>query len=323
MTASGTTRRRVLAAGGILALAPGGARAWEPSRPVRLVVTFAAGGPADLFGRILADAMARRLPQPVVVENRVGAGGMLGVEHVVRAAPDGHSLVLTGAGAIAIAPFRGQPMPFDPIADLAHLTMVARVPEVLVVAADGPHRDLAGLIAAGRARAHALTYGSAGVGSITHLASALFAMEARFEATHVPYGGAAPAVTDLLARRFDFMIADVPVLIGHIRAGRLRPLAVTTDARVASLPDVPTMAEAGLPRVNSDNWYGLAAPAATPADIRTRLHGAAMAALRDPVLVEAFARVDAIPAPMSPEETLAFLRAEQAKWGPVVRAAGA
>lgn len=323
MSTPSLARRSLLAVAASFGIPPHRARAWEPSRPLRLVVTFAAGGPADLFGRTLAEAMGRRLPQPVVVENRVGAGGVVGIEHVVRAAADGHTLALTGAGAIAIAPFRSPPPPFDPLADLAHLTLVVRVPEVLVVAAESPHADVATLVAAGRVRPNALAYGSAGVGSITHLAAALFAMEAGFQAIHVPYAGAAPAMTDVIARRVDFLIADVPVVLGPIRAGRLRALAVTTDRRVASLPEVPTMAEAGLPRVNSDNWYGLAAPAATPAEIRARLHRVAQEALADPQLREAFARAEGIPSPMSPEETLAFLRAEQAKWGPVVRAAAA
>ncbi len=311
-------RRALLASGFLAATNP--ALAWDPSRPLRLVIPFAAGGPADLFGRVLAEALSTRLGQPVVVETRAGAGGVTGVEAVARAAPDGHVLAFTGAAALAIAPSLPQPMPFDVTRDLAHLTLVARVPEVLVVHAQDGIADVAALVA--RGRGGSLQYGSAGAGSITHLASALFAQEAGFSAEHIPYRGAAPAVTDLLARRFTYMIADVPVLIAHIRAGTLKPLAVTTGARVASLPNVPTTAEAGLPRVLSDNWYGFAVPAAVPAEAQGRLHAAAVAALADPALVARFAAVDALASPMSPAETLAFIRAEQTKWAPLVRQTG-
>lgn len=316
------TRRGLIAMGPFLAAGAltTPALAWDPTRPLRLVVPFAPGGPADLFGRVLAEAMATRLGQPVVVENRAGAGGVTGVDAVAKAAPDGHVLALTGAAALAVAPSLPQPMPFQVERDLAHLTLVARVPEVLVVHAADGMADVAALIQ--RGRDGSLQYGSAGAGSITHLAAALFALEAGIRAEHIPYRGAAPAVTDLLGRRFTYMIADVPVLIAHIRAGSLRALAVTTAARVAGLPDVPTTAEAGLPRVLSDNWYGLAAPAAVPADAQARLRAAAVAALRDPALVARFAAVEAIADPTTPAATLAFIRAEQAKWAPLVRQTG-
>ncbi|WP_431284715.1 Bug family tripartite tricarboxylate transporter substrate binding protein [Humitalea sp. 24SJ18S-53] len=313
-------RRSLILAGLSLPALGRGAAAWEPTRPIRLVVPFAAGGPADLFARVLAEAMATRLGQPVVVENRTGAGGVTGVDAVVKATPDGHVLALTGAAAMAIAPSLPQPMPFQVDRDLAQLTLVARVPEVLVVHAGDGIPDVATLIL--RGRDGALQYGSAGAGSITHLASALFALEAGITAEHIPYRGAAPAVTDLLGRRFAYMIADVPVLIAHIRAGTLKPLAVTTGARVAALPDVPTTAEVGLPRVLSDNWYGLAAPAGVPPDALARLHTAAVESLRDPALIARFASVEAIAAPMTPAATLAFIQSEQAKWAPLVRQTG-
>jgi tripartite-type tricarboxylate transporter receptor subunit TctC len=301
-----------------LAQAPG----WAPDRPLRLVVPFAAGGPADIFGRIFAEAMAGQLGQPVVIENRTGAGGLVGTDAVAKAAPDGHTLAFTGAGALAIAPAMPTPMPFDVFRDFAHLTMVVRVPEVLVVNARGGHGALAELVAAAKAKPGDFSYGSAGVGSITHLASALFAKEAGLRAEHIPYRGVAPAVTDLLAGRIGWVIADVPVLQPHIASGALKPLAVTTARRVPTLPEVPTTAELGLPRVNSDNWYGLAVPAATPAPIRTRLQAAALAALRSPALVDTFVARGGEAAPMTTEETIAFLRAEGEKWAPLVREAG-
>jgi tripartite-type tricarboxylate transporter receptor subunit TctC len=297
---------------------------WAPERPLRLIVPFAAGGPADLFGRIFAEALSQELGQAVVVENRTGSGGLTGTDAAAKAAPDGQVLAFTGAGALSIAPAMPQQrMPFDVYRDLAHLTLVVRVPEALVVNARSPHAGLAELVAAAKAKPGDLSFGSAGVGSITHLAGALLAKESGMEVVHVPYRGVAPAVTDLLAGRVAFVIADVPVLRPHIDAGALRPLAVTTARRIAALPQVPTTAELGIPRVISDNWYGLAVPAATPAPIQERLHEAALAALRGPGLVQEFARQGGEPAPLGRDEYLTFLRAEGTKWGPLVREAGA
>ena len=295
---------------------------WTPDRPLRLVVPFAAGGPADIFGRLFAEALSPQLGQPVVIENRTGAGGLVGTDAAAKAAPDGYTLAFTGAGALAIAPAMPTPMPFDVFRGLAHLTLVVRVPEVLVVNARGGQAALQELIAAAKAKPGEFSYGSAGVGSITHLASALFAKEAGIQAEHIPYRGVAPAVTDLLAGRINWVIADVPVLQPHIESGALKPLAVTTGRRVPTLPEVRTTAELGLPRVNSDNWYGLAVPAATPAPVRQRLQDAALAALRSPELARTFAGRGGEAAPMSPEETLGFLRAEGEKWAPLVREAG-
>lgn len=296
---------------------------WTPDRPLRLVVPFAAGGPADLFGRIFAEALSAQLRQPVVVENRAGAGGLVGTDAVAKAAPDGLTLGFTGPGALSIAPAMQQQMPLDVMKDLHHVTLVVRVPEVMVVnAASGP-ASLAALIAAARAKPGETTFGSAGVGSLTQMAGALLAAEAGIQALHIPYRGAAPATTDLIAGRFTYMIADVPVLAPHIAAGVLRPLAVTTAARIPTLADVPTTAELGLPRVNSDNWYGLAVAASTPAPVRARLNEAAMAALRSPALVRAFGEQGGAASPLDPDAYLAFLRAEAEKWGAVARATGA
>lgn len=298
--------------------------AWTPDRPLRLIVPFAAGGPADIFGRLFATALSRELGQPVVVENRTGAGGVIGHDAVAKAAPDGYTLGLTGPGALSIAPaLPQQRMPFDVWRDLAHLGLVVRVPEVVVVNARSGPQDLAALIALARARRGEVTYGSAGNGSITHLASALLAAETGIEATHIPYRGAAPAATDLLAGRFTFMTADVPVLKPHIDSGDMRPLAVTTAHRIAALPQVPTTAELGFPRVNSDNWYGLAAPPGISPAVRQRLEAAALAALRDAGLVRGFAQQGGEAAPLTGEEYMSFLRAEAAKWEPLVRQSGA
>ena len=319
-------RRAVFAAGFGAALArrPTTALAQGyPDRPIRLFIPFVAGGPADLLGRLFADALGARLGQPVVPENRPGAGGLTAVEAAARAAPDGHTLVLPSTGAVAISPAMQARMPLDVLADLWYPSLVARVPEAVAVNPASGIGSIPELAAMARGKEGGAVFGSAGVGSITHLAPALLAKEAGFPVTHVPYRGIAPAVTDLLARRVDFVVADVPVLKPHIDTGALRALAVATGRRLAALPGVPTTAELGLPRVLSDNWYAVAAPSGVPTPIRARLLPAVRDALRDPVLGREYARVEAIPAPMTPEETLAFLRAETAKWAPLVRETGA
>jgi tripartite-type tricarboxylate transporter receptor subunit TctC len=317
-------RRAVLAAGVGAALAQPAARAQGyPDRPIRLLIPFVAGGPADLLGRLFAEALGARLGQPVVPENRPGAGGLTAVEAAARATPDGHTLVLPSTGAVAISPAMQARMPVDVLADLWYPSLVAKVPEAVAVNPASGVGTIPELAALARGKEGGAVFGSAGVGSITHLAPALLAKEAGFPVTHVPYRGIAPAVTDLLARRVDFVVADVPVLKPHVDAGALRVLAVATGSRLAALPGVPTTAELGLPRVLSDNWYALAAPSAVPMSVRARLLPAVREALRDPVLAREYARVVAIPAPMTPEETLAFLRAETAKWAPLVRETGA
>lgn len=314
-------RRSILAGAAALPMARP-ALAWQPDRPLRLVIPFVAGGPADLFGRVFAEALGARLGKTVVAENRSGAGGVLGVDVVAKAPPDGYTLALTTTATLAIIPAMPVRMPFDAMRDLAHLTLVVRVPEVLAVKGDGEFRTLDDLVVAARARPGALQFGSSGVGSITHLACELLALEAKLDVVHVPYRGIAPAVTDLLGGRVHFVVADVPVLMPHITAGTLRPLAVTTGNRIAALPEVPTTAELGMPSVVSDNWYGFAVPAATPRPIQDALHGAALDALRDEALVRQFTRVEATPSPMSREAYMDFIQAETRKWAPVVRATG-
>ncbi len=305
------------------ALAPFAAHAQAfPSKPVKLIVPFPAGGPADLFGRALAQGMAGELGQPVIVENLGGVGGVLGVDRAAKSDPDGYTLALNSASTVAIAPYALAKMPYDVKKDLALVTTVVRVPEVLVVHPSVPVDSLAGLIAYAKKNPGKISFGSAGGGSITHLAGELLKSEAGVDMLHVPYKGAAPAVNDLLGGQVQLGIFDVPVLLGHIRSGKLKALAVTSPARVATLPDVPTTAEAGYPHVTSDNWYGLVAPAATPPDVLKRIHGAALTALRSPAVAEQYAKVSGIPAPGSPEDYARFLAAEQAKWSRIVQAIG-
>ncbi len=307
----------------ILALLPALALAQAyPAKPVKLIIPFPAGGPSDIFGRGLAQGMAARLGQPVVVENVSGVGGVLGVERALKSAPDGYTLALNSASTLSIAPYSLARLPYDVQKDVALITVVVRVPEVLAVHPSVPAKTLAEFIAYAKKDPGKINFGSAGSGSITHLAGELLKSEAGVNLVHVPYKGAAPAVTDLLAGVVQMGIFDVPVLISHIRAGKLRALAITSAQRSDALPDVPTTAEAGYPNVTSDNWYGLVAPAATPAAVRSKVHEAAVAALRAPPLVEQYARVAGIASPGSPEDYAKFLAAEQAKWSKVVTAIG-
>ena len=293
-----------------------------PSKPVRMIVPFPPGGPADIFARGLAQGMHAPLGQPLIIENIGGVGGVLGVDRALKAAPDGYTLGFNSGSTLSIAPFSFTKLPYDVKKDVALITLVVRVPEVLAVHPSLPVKTLPELIAHAKANPGRVNFGSAGGGSITHLAGELLKAEAKVDLVHVPYKGAAPAVSDLLGGQVQMGVFDVPVLLGHIRAGKLKALAVTSAKRAQSLPEVPTTAEMGYANVTSDNWYGLLVPAATPADIRKRIHAAAMTALRSPAVIEQFARVSGVASPGTPQDYAAFLAAEQAKWSKIVAAIG-
>jgi len=306
-----------------LALAPAAALAQVfPSKPLKLIITFPAGGPADLFGRLLAQHMGDRLGQPVVVENVSGVGGVLGVDRAAKSAPDGYTLVLNSGSTVAIAPYSMARMPYDVKKDLTFITTVVLVPEVLAVHPTLPVNSLRELVDYAKANPGKINFASAGGGTVTHLAGELLKVDATINIVHVPYKGAAPAVTDMLSGQVQMGVFDVPVLISHIRAGKLKPLALTSAKRTPLLPNVPTTGEAGYPKVISDNWYGLVGPAGIPPGVLKRLHDAAITALRQPALVEAYGKVAGIPLPSSPEEYQVFVAAEQAKWSKVVAAIG-
>jgi tripartite-type tricarboxylate transporter receptor subunit TctC len=293
-----------------------------PTRPIRLIVPFPAGGPSDLFARLLGIKLTESLGQQVVIENRSGVGGVTGVDVVARGAPDGYTIGLSSAGALSIMPFVMSKMPFDWRNDLALLTLVVRVPEVLVVNPSLKVETLKDLVDYARVHQGKLNFGSSGTGSISHLAVELLKTEAHIGLVHVPYRGAAPAVTDLLGGQVQLAAFDVPVLLPHIRSGALHALAVTSQTRAASLPEVPTTAEAGFPSVLSDNWYGLVAPAKTPPAILNKIGTAATDALRSDDLKAQYAQQDAVAAPTTPAEFAAFVTAEQLKWKAVVAATG-
>jgi len=293
-----------------------------PSKPVRMVIGFPAGGPADIFGRSLAQGMSAGLGQQVIVENISGVGGVLGVERAVKSPGDGYTMCLNSASPLVIAPYSLAKLPYDIKKDIALITTVVRVPEVLAVHPSLPVNTFAELIAYAKANPGKVNFGSAGAGSITHLAGELLKAEAKLDLVHVPYKGAAPAVTDLLGGQVQMGIFDVPVLLSHIRSGKLKALAITSAKRAPALPEVPTTTETSYPNVNSDNWYGLVMPAATPADIQKRVHAAAVAALKSAAVMEQFAKVGGLASPSTPQEYAAFVAAEQAKWGKIITAIG-
>lgn len=293
-----------------------------PDQPVKMIVPFAAGGPADIIARIVSRVMGERLGKPIVVEARAGAGGMIGVEVTAKSRPDGYTIVLASSGAIVIAPHLQPSMPYDPLRDLAPITQVLAVPQIIAVPLDLNVRSLVDLVALAKSRPGQLSFGSAGVASSLHMAGELLKLRAGIDIVHVPYRGAAPAVTDLMAGRIQILCADVPALIGQVRSGAVRPLAITAAERLPLLPDLPTAEEAGVPGLVSETWYGLLAPAGVPADRLGVLYAAAKAALEDAetrrLLAEQGGRVVA----SSTSDFADFIRRTHAQWGEVVRATG-
>ncbi len=305
----------------LLMPAPALAQTW-PDHAIRLVVPFPAGGPTDIIARVVGQAMAEALGQPVVIDNRGGAGGVTGTDQVARAAPDGYTLALTSAGALSISPSL-QRMPYNSTKDLAPITLVAKVPELLVVPATSPSKTLEDFIAAAKSKPGAFNFASTGPGGMPHLSAELLKAIAKIDMVHVPYSGAAPAVTDLLGARTDMMFADIPVLLPHVQAGSLRPLAVGSAQRVSMLPDVPTTAEMGLPAVEAENWYGIVAPAATPPAIVARLNATIVAALGSPQVREKLVPIGAVLVGNSPDEFRAYILSEEKKWAEVAHVSGA
>jgi tripartite-type tricarboxylate transporter receptor subunit TctC len=306
----------------IAALAsPASAQTW-PDRPIKLVVAFPAGGPADLFARSIAHVMSGQLGQQVVVETRTGAGGMTGIDSVAKSPPDGYTIALASSSALTIFQFLYAKMPYDWQKDLVPITLVVRVPEVLVVHPSLGVSTLQQFVDKARKEPGKINFASTGTGSITHLAVELLKGETKIDLVHVPYKGAAPAVNDLLGGHVSVLVADVPVLLPHIRSGKIKPLAVTSMKRSDVIPDVPSTAELGPPKINSDNWYGLVAPAGTPKDVLKKLHDAAVKALGTAELKAQYAKLSAVPSPTSPEEFQAYINSEAAKWGSVVKSTG-
>jgi tripartite-type tricarboxylate transporter receptor subunit TctC len=316
-------RRTIVSAVGLMALAwlsASAAKAQEfPSRVIRMVVAFPAGGPTDFVARLLADKLKTLLGQNVIIENKPGANGAIGADYVAKGDPDGHLLFLTTVGAVAITPHLAAKVPYDSRKDFAPVTLVVRNTTILVVKPDAPVDSAKALAALAKEKPGAIPFASTGSGSMPHLALELFQSAAGVKFLHVPYRGAAPALTDLLGGQVQALFADAPVLLAHIRGGKLKPLGAASATRNAALPDVPTLAEQGFADTSADNWYGLLAPAKTPPAVVAKLHDATAAALEAPDVREKLLASGAIPAPTSSAELGALLNDELARWGRVVR----
>jgi len=293
-----------------------------PSRPIRFVVPFPPGGGNDIVGRIVAQRLAEVLAGQIVVDNRGGAGGTIGTEIVARSAPDGHTLLINNI-SLAVNATLIPKLPYDTARDLEAISLIGRQPNLLVVASASPAQSVRELLEIGRAKGVPLNYGSGGVGTASHLATEYMKLMTGASLTHVPYKGLAPAIIDLSAGRLDFIISTVATALPQLKAGKLRPLAVTTAARPKSWPDVPTMNEAGLKGYAFDTWYGLMSAARTPRPIVERINRSLDDTLRTPAVVEQLALQGVEASPSSPAEFAAYLRAEIAKWGKVIKASGA
>ncbi len=292
-----------------------------PIKTVRIVVPQTPGGASDALARVMAQKLAEKWGQPVVVENRAGAGGNVGMEVVAQSAPDGHVLLMSYAGSHAINPALYKRLPFDPVKDFAPVATMATLPFVLVARPDAPFKSVAELV--DLARKGALTFGSAGNGSVNHLLGVMFGMNTGTQLTHVPYKGAAPAMQDLLGGQIHMVFTSLPSVAGLLRGGQLRALAVTSSQRSTTFPQIQTLAEAGLRQFDVAPWFGLFAPGATPAPVVRKINQDVNTLLRQQEVIEKFSSQGADALARSPEEFAAMLRADLLTWAEVVKTSGA
>lgn len=311
-----------LLAGLTVLLLPAVAAAQDfPSKPIKLIVPFPAGGPNDIIARVIGQRMSELTRQPVVIDNRGGQGGVLGTDAVAKASPDGYTIGIVSASSLVINPTM-EKVPYDAQKDLAPITLVVTVPEMLVVAGNVPAGNMAELLTLARAQPGKLNFASAGVGGLPHLAGELFKLSAHIDIVHVPYRGAAPAINDLLGQQVQMAFLDLPVILPHIKAGTLRPIALGARQRASTAPDVPTTSEAGMPDLLIENWYGMIAPSGTPPAVVAALNRIATAAMADPAVRERLADQGLTVAGDTPEHFRAFIAAEFEKWAKVIMDAG-
>jgi len=308
----------------LLALAaPVAAAQGYPSKPIHLIVPFPPGGPTDIVGRLVGQKLSEGLGQPVVVDNRAGAGGTVGSSAAAKSPADGYTLLYGSTSTLAIAPALYHNLSYDPRTAFAPITLVSRGAIIAAVNAQVPARTLQEFIALARKSPGQLSYSSAGSGTPPHLAAELFKTVAGVDLLHVPYKGGAPAISDLVGGQVQAIFEGEVVLLPHIRSGKVRALAITGQKRAAALPDVPTFAEAGLPSYDAYFWSGLVAPAGTPAEIVSRLNGVLVQALNAHDAHEALTRQGLEPAPTTPQQFAAFIGSEVERWGRVARDSGA
>jgi len=297
------------------------AQSW-PARPIRAVVPFAPGGAVDIVARMVGQRLGEAVGQTVVVDNRAGAGGTIGTDIVAKARPDGYTLLI-GSMGVAVNAVLYPRLPYDTLKDLAPLTMLAEQPNIIVVHPSVPAKSVRDLVSLAKAKPGQITYGSGGVGSNSHFATVLFLMMARVDMLHVPYKGLGPAITDLVGGQVQMAVSNVSTALPHVKAGKLRLLAVTTKKRFPMFPDTPTADESGVPGYESSGWYALWAPAGTPAPILAKLHKEVIRVLESAPMREQLAVQGLEAIPTSPETFSKRLRVEIEQWGKVVRATGA
>lgn len=293
-----------------------------PQKPVKVVVAFTAGGTTDILARTVSQQLTEKLKQPFVIDNKPGAGGNLGTELVVRAAPDGYTLIVNSVGPIAVNPSLYAKLPYNPLIDLVPIVQIADVPNVLVIHPSVPANTLEELIAFAKANPGKLNYGSTGIGTSSHLSSFMLSKRVGFEAIHIPYKGA-DALKDLLAGRIQFMFATIPSVMTHITAGKLKPIAVSSLKRSRSMPDVPTVVEKGFPQFEAGSWFGFFAPKGTPESVISLVNKAVNEILQVPAIEQQMIAQGADPAGGTPAQFGQFVQREHDKWRTIVRDSGA
>jgi tripartite-type tricarboxylate transporter receptor subunit TctC len=313
--------RFALALGLAIAL-PAAALAQDyPGKPIRLVVGYSPGGTTDIIARIIGAQLSKTLHQAVVVENRPGAGGNIGADFVAKAAPDGYTLMLGTAGTMAVNPWIYKNMPFDTVHDFAPISLIASLPNLMVVNPKVPARNVQEFVAWAKQHPGKVFFASSGIGNTPHLTAELFNQTTGLNMIHVPYKGSGPAMTDLVGGKVQVMFDNMPSAIGHARSGELRALAVTSPKRVSSAPDIPTVAESGYPGFKVVTWFGLFAPAGTPSAVIERLNREVADAVRDPQVHKHLLDLGAEPTSNSPAEFSKLVKDEKETWGKVVKAA--
>ena len=311
-----------LAGATLMAHAPASAQAY-PSRPIKLIVPFPAGGGTDLIAREVANKVAVANGWSIIIDNKPGSGGNLGVDAAAKAPADGYTLVLGQTSNLAINPTLYAKLPYNPEKDLTPIVEVASAPLVLVVAADSPYKTLADVVAAAKAKPESLNYASSGSGTVAHLATEMFQKTAGVKFTHVPYKGAAQGSTDLIGGQIQMYMSSVPTLIGYVKNGKMRAIAVTSPKRTADLPSVPTVAESGFKGFEAVTWFGVAGPAGLPKDVVAKLNGAFNKALHDPEVKKKLASQGADALGGTPEQFAKLIHDDIGRWGKIVKESGA
>ena len=318
----GIAATTLLAGAALMAHAPASAQAY-PSRPIKLIVPFPAGGGTDLIAREVANKVAVANGWSIIIDNKPGSGGNLGVDAAAKAPADGYTLVLGQTSNLAINPTLYAKLPYNPEKDLTPIVEVASAPLVLVVSADSPYKTLADVVAAAKAKPESLNYASSGSGTVAHLATELFQKTAGVKFTHVPYKGAAQGSTDLIGGQIQMYMSSVPTLIGYVKNGKMRAIAVTSPKRTADLPSVPTVAESGFKGFEAVTWFGVAGPAGLPKDVVAKLNGAFNKALQDPEVKKKLASQGADALGGTPEHFAKLIHDDIGRWGKIVKESGA